>query len=359
MDCETCFSASDIMSDIDDQDRRPFGWRRSVMAAAILTMLVSTCWSGAMFAGRHDANTGKPVSDETGALYENDSLVLPSFAGAKGWATVIGEVPTNNATTNTTPTTTTERPAPPKELVPPENLHDGNICKHNEEFHAGLCYKKCSLLTGGTDVIRTSPWTCCEKEPCTLNQKLKLGLKVMCTGYAISGDGTCPHKPGSCLIDEEMWLGTCYKKCSILSNQEFTHRVAPATCCKKTGALSCLAFPWKSYTSKEFAVGGGRSGPGACGEDNEMFLGLCYKKCANLTKTHYPHRMGPLTCCSASGTWYPHMGGGAWHMGCFNLRNDLFRSSFNVAGIQPSANFTSVHGPLAELTEKSDKESFN
>jgi len=243
--------------------------------------------------------------------------------------------------------------APLSELAPQEDLHDGNICKSNEEFHAGLCYKKCSLLTGGMDVIRTSPWTCCESKPCTTNQQIRIGLKVICVGYAVSGEGKCPHRPGSCLANEEMMLGVCYKKCSILTNQEFTHRIAPATCCKKTGTLSCLLFPWKSYSSKEFAVGGGRSGPGACGQEAEMFMGLCYKRCALLTDSQYPHRMGPLTCCGAH-TWYPHMGGGAWHMGCLDLRKDLSMPSFAVVGTQPSVNYSSIHWPLAALTEKSD-----
>lgn len=31
------------------------------------------------------------------------------------------------------------------------------------EFHAGLCYEKCALLTGGAYVHRQSPWTCCNQ----------------------------------------------------------------------------------------------------------------------------------------------------------------------------------------------------
>jgi hypothetical protein len=177
-------------------------------------------------------------------------------------------------------------------------------------------------------------------------------LRVVCTGYAVDGEGKCPHRPGSCLANEEMMLGVCYKKCSILTNQEFPHRVAPATCCK-AGGISCLLFPWKSYTSKEYAVGGGRSGPGACSQDAEMFMGLCYKKCALLTEAKYPHRLGPLTCCGAY-TWYPHMGDGAWHMGCLDLRKDHSRPSFAAADLQPSVNYSSIHWPLADLTEESN-----
>merc|ERR1719221_1116008 len=119
-------------------------------------------------------------------------------------------------------------------VKPNNNLHDGNTCEDKEEHFGGLCYKKCSLLTGGENPIRTSPWTCCERHPCGLhNQKGTVGHEIFCDGYDVSAEGACPHKPGACLEDEELFLGICYKKCSILTQDSFPNRVTPVTCCTK------------------------------------------------------------------------------------------------------------------------------
>lgn len=138
-------------------------------------------------------------------------------------------------------------------VIPQENMHDGNTCRDDEELFTGLCYRKCNLLAPGFPK-RTSAWTCC-REPCTWNGwSHDFGV---CSGYSVAGsDGkSCPHKPGSCLENEEMLLGECFEKCSILTNGEYPHRVAAATCCKSDGVL-CLD-PFNDRTSSEFDVGGG------------------------------------------------------------------------------------------------------
>lgn len=158
---------------------------------------------------------------------------------------------------STTMTTTTRtKPRIPEALAPPENRHDGNVCETGEELFKGLCYKTCSLLTSGEYPLRTTPFSCCSQHPCNLkNQKFELGL---CGGFDVAGDeagGGCPHPPGACLENEELSLGVCYKKCGILTNNEFPYRLAAATCCKVQG-LGCLDFT-KTRTSKAFDVGGG------------------------------------------------------------------------------------------------------
>merc|ERR1719343_391059 len=84
------------------------------------------------------------------------------------------------------------------------DMHDGNTCPDDEEAHAGLCYKKCSLLTGDHSV-RTSAFSCCKESPCSLfNQQVKFRI---CTGFDVAGDsqgGGCPHNNGACYVDEEM-----------------------------------------------------------------------------------------------------------------------------------------------------------
>jgi len=66
-----------------------------------------------------------------------------------------------------------------------------------------------------------------------------VGKTILCNGFDVSGDGSCPREPGACADDEEMHLGVCYKKCKDLTKGAFPHRFAAATCCKVKG-LGCL-----------------------------------------------------------------------------------------------------------------------
>jgi len=144
----------------------------------------------------------------------------------------------------------------PDDVKPQEHMHDGNVCDDDEEIYAGLCYRKCGLLTHGKAPIRTSSWTCCESHPCNpWNEMGSIGTSVLCNGYDVAGDMSCPHRPGSCLVDEEIHLGMCYKRCSILTNGEFPHRSGPETCCKADD-LGCM-MPWNTRLRPRFAVGGG------------------------------------------------------------------------------------------------------
>lgn len=141
-------------------------------------------------------------------------------------------------------------------LAPRATMNDGNFCADDEEQSERLCYKKCSTLTFGDYPIRTSAWTCCKSRPCTMsNQKHNVGI---CSGFDVSGDlvgqGACPHAAGTCLNNEEIHLGTCYKKCSIME-PDFPERFGPQTCCKGNGIV--CAMPGNSVTSPTYSVGGG------------------------------------------------------------------------------------------------------
>lgn len=146
---------------------------------------------------------------------------------------------------------------------PALDRHDGNLCLDDEELFQGLCYKQCSLLTTGEYPVRTSSWTCWKGRNGTVLGGLFAfkshgRLPIPCKGFDVAGDSTgggCPHSPGACLNDEELYLNYCYKKCSLLTDSVYTHRVAAATCCKVSG-WRCI---FSSRTSKEFRVGGGKS----------------------------------------------------------------------------------------------------
>lgn len=235
--------------------------------------------------------------------------------------------------------TTTKNP-----LMPDVDMNNNNLCLDSEEEYGNLCYKKCSLLTAGTNPIRTSSWTCCENHPCGVsNQKGEAGSKIMCSGFDVGGDGGCPHQPGACLMNEELFLGTCFQKCALLTGNKYSNRVGPATCCAEEGT-GCLDI-WKDATSSLFNAGGGgtdndASTPGGphppltnlteeggrissdsvstssppvgpvvwgghfggngnrCLEDEELYAGLCYKQCSVMTNGMYPIRTSTWTCCA-------------------------------------------------------------
>jgi hypothetical protein len=80
----------------------------------------------------------------------------------------------------------------------------------------------------------------------------------VCSGFSVAGvqGKSCPHKPGTCLANEEMFMGRCYEKCSIVTNGEYPTRVAAASCCKSSSMIACLN-PLNDKTSSSLNVGGG------------------------------------------------------------------------------------------------------
>jgi len=151
------------------------------------------------------------------------------------------------------------RRAPRKSVLPDEHMHDGNICDDTEELLAGLCYTKCSILTNSTHAHRFSAFSCCETEDCHANVfKMKTASLIPCSGFDVSSaDGgiACPHLRGTCLTDEEQFLGECYEKCSTLTNGTYPNRVAAMSCCNTEG-VGCLD-PFNEWTKPAFFAGGG------------------------------------------------------------------------------------------------------
>jgi len=164
--------------------------------------------------------------------------------------------------------------------APEENMHDGNKCGDDEEFFDGLCYAKCSLLTQGSHPIRVTSFSCCVSHPCDFSNTL-VNLKP-CSHYDVAGDingeqGACPHPLGTCLQDEELLLGMCYKQCEILTGGEYVHRVAATTCCSTTG-LGCLNPANLKTDFVNFPVGGGK------GDGNKETPSLIHEPLESLTE---------------------------------------------------------------------------
>lgn len=151
-----------------------------------------------------------------------------------------------------------------KQLRPKEQMHDGNVCQDDEEEHMHLCYKKCSLLTGGHFPYRVSAWECCQHGGlCPTHFKIDFRL---CGGFGVSGDQAgagCPHSPGGCLKTEELYGNFCYKKCSLLTYGVLSSRAGPSTCCQADKAHDWLAFlDADGCDTKESYYQGGGKGDG-------------------------------------------------------------------------------------------------
>jgi len=168
------------------------------------------------------------------------------------------------------------------ELLHPvdQDRNDGNVCPDDEELHADLCYKKCSTLTGGKYPIRTTAWSCCAEQPCSFFNSKFTSLLEYCSGYDVSGDA---------------------------EGKECPHA------------------------------------PGACMENEEYSLGLCYKKCAILTNNTFPYRSAASTCCRYNN-----------HIACLDALNTETKPEFNVGGGVADGHASTpnmTHAPMQRLTE--------
>merc|ERR1712007_66785 len=104
--------------------------------------------------------------------------------------------------------------------------------------------------------IRVTAFSCCKERPCGVANE-KTDSIIPCQGYDVSGRDGCPHLPGACLVDEEYFLGLCYKQCALLSNGTYPHRATPFTCCKDDGLDCYNPFGKSAKSSDEFGVAGG------------------------------------------------------------------------------------------------------
>jgi len=131
-------------------------------------------------------------------------------------------------------------------------------CSVFEEEFGGLCYKTCADLTNGTFPNRFAPDGCCKTTgvSCMLPSNVRVRGYMPGSGFMINGEGHAPHPVGLCDGNEEMHANTCFKKCALLTDDEYPIRSAANTCCKK---MPCL---WNIKTEGTgvctgFGVGGG------------------------------------------------------------------------------------------------------
>ena len=157
-----------------------------------------------------------------------------------------------------------------------------------------------------------------------------------------------------CARDEEefpQFGGTCYKKCSDLTAGYFPVRNSPFSCCE---AEPCGLSNTRIHLNfcSGFDVAGDQEGlgcpnfEGACLTDEELFAGLCYKKCSLFPDTQapqaYDHRVAPNLCCRTRGLL------------CLLPKYLKFNAGFAIGGGAHDGNVETPalpHPPLKALTE--------
>lgn len=152
-----------------------------------------------------------------------------------------------------------------------------------------------------------------------------------------------------CGADEEDFEGACFKKCSILSNGEYSVRCS-AFSCSKSSDCSLMDTQMNVKMCDGYDVAGDAEGKGKCPhnegvclEDEEIHLGMCYKSCAILTHNEYPHRRAAMTCCKYNK-----------FLMCLSWANTDTSSDYNVGGgfnDDDESTPNKPHPPLKQLAE--------
>lgn len=224
-----------------------------IMGTLVIVGVVTSSHGKPRSTSRHVGriNYAMELYDESQSGLAQDADGLPGMAPL---ASAVGGT-SSSSTASATPTSINDLATP------------GQHCDKNEELLLGVCYMNCSLLTQGRYPIRTAPNICCNKMPCLSPSQVDANGFMPGTGYIVGGKGagSYPHGPGGCAGNEESHLGMCYKKCSLLTNNEFPQRVMANTCCKASPCWN----PFNLKTSGSgacsgFGIGGGLSDEEKC-----------------------------------------------------------------------------------------------
>lgn len=104
-------------------------------------------------------------------------------------------------------------------------------CRKGEEIFGNLCYKTCGSLTDGSLPYRWDGCTCCSELPCPLFVAGKFNLNcTMLNKNSTGGDPIAPQLTVCENPDEELFMGLCYLKCSVLTYARLPIRTGMNTC---------------------------------------------------------------------------------------------------------------------------------
>lgn len=240
-------------------------------------------------------------------------------------------------------------------------------CLTDEEQFAGLCYMKCSLLTGGRAPFRIAASACCVNDNqffCSLlqsQQAISASLSVG-GGAAIHNNPHAPGVGGICALVEEPYQGLCYPKCADLTDGKSPHRVGSFACCAGS-SVECLNGKGTMSTSPDFggsvipeAKDTGRSYKAInimdarCDHDEDEFNGLCYTKCSELTYGKSSLRTGPGSCCNCGKGFFEGLC-------CMIPWNVVTDPSFMV-GVSSDGEPSDPHPPGMRVKCSSEEEEF-
>mmetsp|Transcript_35380 Transcript_35380/g.75357 ORF Transcript_35380/g.75357 Transcript_35380/m.75357 type:complete len:307 (+) Transcript_35380:61-981(+) len=121
------------------------------------------------------------------------------------------------------------------------------------------------------------------------------------------------HEGWPCEPTEELFFGKCYISCANVTSGNFTFRDNDCTCCKEHPCDYSDEERFRSDCPKHNADSKGEQAhppflTDCPFETEELFQGLCYKKCSLMTNDKYPIRTGMNTCSNSNF-------GGNWTMG--------------------------------------------
>lgn len=125
-----------------------------------------------------------------------------------------------------------------------------SVCLTGEEYFLGLCYKACSIASGGNAFVRTGSCTCCDvqDESKALDCANPAHYETNCGKYGVDFHGKSARIPftslteteasrkgecNPCHADEELSYGLCYSTCANLTNGSYPIRTSACTCCSK------------------------------------------------------------------------------------------------------------------------------
>lgn len=141
-------------------------------------------------------------------------------------------------------------------------------------------------------------------------------------------------KEDECSDSEEVMMGMCFKKCSSWHNGQYPKRKAPFMCCHETctSLTDCCSLTAPIPGHGYFIEGDGTtpSVAGTCDSNEELFLSLCYKTCSALTNDQFPKRVGPNSCCKATGS-------------CLNIFFNVRTRGMGCNGYGVGGNLQSAH----------------
>merc|ERR1719203_2324367 len=118
--------------------------------------------------------------------------------------------------------------------------------------------------------------------------------------HHVKVDNSLLYKGWPCKKDERLFQNLCYVDCGKATGGHHPLRVDSCTCCKEVPCVQLAGRFTKNCALLDAGDNALQPAPPALPNchtpHEELFMGLCYKKCDLLTRSRYPIRTGMNTC---------------------------------------------------------------